>query len=275
MKLAWYLLFFVVLSAAAAARAVARTSPLLFQDVRIEQRLGATLPLDAEFRDQFGAPVRLGDYFGAKPVLLMPVYYTCPNICSEALQGLVEGISPLPLHPGRDFEIVAFSFNAAESPAEARAKLDEVTMNYAGRHGSPGWHFLTGGPQAIAALTQAIGFHYRYDAAHSMFIHASGLVVASSAGTISSYQPGAIYEPQDIENAIFAARQQRTVGTKRAANQLCYPFGPATGRYNALVIQVVRLAAISTVLAILFGLVLLWRTDLRRHRSGVSARAFR
>jgi protein SCO1/2 len=239
--------------------------PAQFAGIGIQQQLGSQLPLDTEFRDQAGTPVRLGKYFGKKPVLLVPVYYTCPTLCDEALRGVVEGISPLALRPGRDFEIVAFSFNPAEKPADARKKLDECTMNYAGRRGLPGWHFLTGAPFAIARLTRAVGFHYREDTVHHMFVHASGMLIASPDGRISHYLFGVEYEPRDLRNGILSAAQRRLLPTE-TLRLLCYRFSSSTGRFNRIAIFLLRLGASLTILALAAGLVVLCRNDRRQPR---------
>jgi protein SCO1/2 len=246
--------------------AAAQAFPPQFRDIGIEQRLGAELPLDSEFVDQSGARVHLGDFFKGKPVLLIPVYYTCQTLCSEALRGLVEGISPLSLRPGRDFEIVAFSFNPAEGVEDARKKLDECTMNYAGRRGLPGWHFLIGRPEGIADLTHAIGFHYRYDSAHQMFIHASGMVIATPDARISRYLFGVTYQPRDLMNGISTAANQHISTGGAAMRLLCYPFASSTGRFNNMAMVLLRGASAATLLGLAAGLIGLWRYDRRRHR---------
>jgi protein SCO1 len=246
--------------------ASAQMFPPQYRDIGIEQRPGAALPLDATFRDENGVVVQLGDYFHEKPVLLMPVYYTCSTLCPEALRGLVEGISRVPLQPGRDFEIVAFSFNPEETPTDALEKLKECRRNYAGTRESPGWHFLTGSAASIARVTRAIGFHYRYDPQQHMFIHASGMMIATPDGHIAQYLFGVSYQPSDLQQGIRIASQNRVEAPTQASRLLCYPFATAAGRYNKAALLALRSGAVLMLAALAVYLFALWRFDMRRHR---------
>lgn len=259
------LLFVAValLSTIAVEPAAAQMFPPLFRDIGIDQRPGAQVPLDAQFRDQTGASVRLGDYVHGKPVLLLPVYYTCTTLCSETLRGLVEGISPLSLHPGSDYEIVAFSINPEETPADALKQVNRCTMNYSGRHGDPGWHFLTGDAHAINAVTNAIGFHYRYDTQNKIFVHAAGLMILTPGGRVSRYLLGVTFQPSDLQQGLLASARG-AIGPESAATRLlCYPFSAGSARYNRLVIRAIQCTAAAMLMALIGGLIYLWRADLR------------
>jgi len=248
---------------ATAVRARAQMFPPLFRDIGIDQRLGAQLPLDAQFRDQNGTPVRLGDFFHDKPVLLAPVYYTCTTLCDETLRGLVEGISRISQQPGTDYEIVAFSFNPDETPADALKKYKECTRNFAGTRSAPGWHFLTGSPDAIAALTRAIGFHYRYDPENHIYVHAAGLMIATPGGRLSRYLFGVTFQPKDLQDGLLISARNNISGKTPVARLLCYPFTAGAARYNSLVLLILRWTAVAMLLALAGGLFFLWRTDLR------------
>lgn len=250
-----------------AAGAQTQMFPPQFRDIGIDQHLGARLPLDAEFRDQSGMPVHLRDYFVHRPVLLLPVYFTCPTLCGAALRGLVEGISALPMRPGKDFDIVAFSFNPDETVTDARRKANESMLNYAGRRDLPGWHFLTGSPASIAALTQAIGFHYRYDPEHKLFVHPSAMVIATPDGLLSRYLFGVTYQPRDLQQGILAAAHGQMSWSSKALRLLCYPFASTSGRFNSLALLMLRCTALALVVGLGVGLATLWRNDIRISRS--------
>jgi protein SCO1 len=251
----------------------AQMFPPQFRDIGIEQRLGAQIPLSAVFRDQSGAVVHLGDYFHNKPVLLMPVYYTCTTLCGEALRGLVEGIGTLRMVPGRDFEIVAFSINPAENPADALNKLNECTMNYNGKQGGPGWHFLTGSVASINAVTEAIGFRYRYNAQQQMYVHASGMMVATPGGRVSHYLLGVAYQPRDLKQAISDATRNEIGASTPLLRLLCYPFAASNGRYNAITLLALHWMAGATIMGLFVGLLALWRFDRARQRAAVDSGA--
>ena len=182
--------FIAVSSLIRAASPISATPklPPELQGIGIDQRLGAQLPLSAQFQDESGQTVSLGSFFHGKPVLLALVYYECPMLCNRILSGVVAGLRPLSLKAGRDFEVVAVSFNPKETPAEAKSKRDLYSKEYSGTAGSPGWHFLVGSPASIKAITEAVGFHYRWDPATNMYVHASAIMMATPEG-----QAGAIF----------------------------------------------------------------------------------
>lgn len=182
-----------------AALANAQTLRPQFQGIGIKQNLNAAIPLDLVFHDETGASVTLRSFFETKPVLLAPVYFRCPMLCSQVLSGVVAGSRPLSIKPGRDFEIVAVSFDPADTPAEAARKRDQYSHSYSSRAGVAGWHFLTGAESSIQRLMLAIGFHYKYDAAHQMFIHASGIMILTPDGHLARYLYGVEYEPKDLK----------------------------------------------------------------------------
>jgi protein SCO1 len=245
----------------------AGTSPQLppsLQNIGIDQRLNASIPLGTMFRDEQGSEVQLGKYFRGRPVLLIPAYYTCPMLCSQVLSGVVAGLRPLSLVPGRDFEIVVFSFNPSETSADATRERDRYTRRYSTHAGVAGWHFLTGSPDSIKALTDAIGFHYRYDAKLKIFVHGSGVMILTSSGKISRYLYGVDYEPKDLKLGLVDAAN-RKIGT--IADQIllfCYHYDPTTGKYTTKVLGALRIAAVLTLLFVGIVLAFYWRMERSR-----------
>lgn len=267
------LICFVLFLAAASTLLEAQTpSPILprqLQGIGIEQHLNAQVPLDTVFRDETGASVPLRAFFGQKPVLLVPVYYTCPMLCSQILAGVVSGLKPLWLAPGHDFNIVAISFNPADTPADARAKRNQYSRRYSKKAGINGWHFLVGSQASIQAVMQAVGFHYRWDPVNKMYIHASGVMVLTPEGRIARYLYGVEYEPKDLKLSLIEASHNR-IGTPVDQILLfCYHYDPKTGKYGALVVNMLRGAAALTLITLVIALVLLWRRDLRQHREAL------
>lgn len=254
----------------------AESSPQLppsLQNIGIDQRLNASLPLDTLFRDEQGQEVRLGEYFHGHPVLLLPVYYTCPMLCSQILSGVVAGLRPLSLAPGRDFEIVAFSFNPSETPADATRERDLYTRRYSTHAGVAGWHFLTGTPESIAALTNAIGFHYRYDSKLKIFIHGSGIMILTPDGKISRYLYGVDYEPKDLKLGLVDA-SNRKIGTLADRILLfCYHYDPTTAKYTTTVLAILKISAVLTLLLMAAGFAFYWR--LERRQTFIRAREVR
>ena len=234
--------------------------------IGIEQRLNAQIPLDTMFRDESGASVQLRSFFGSKPVLLLPVYYRCPMLCSQILSGVVAGLRPLSLKPGRDFDVVAISFDPADTPAEAALKRTQYSHSYSSRAGVNGWHFLVGSQAAITPVMQAIGFHYRWDPVHKMFIHASGVMIATPEGRVARYLYGVEYEPKDLKLSLVEASHNRIGSAVDQILLFCYHYDPKTGKYGAVVLGSLKIGAIFILIAMSVGLFFLWRRDLRKYR---------
>jgi protein SCO1/2 len=238
-----------------------------FQGIGIQQNLNGTIPLDLVFHDETGASVPLRSFFGTKPVVLAPVYFRCPMLCSQVLSGVVAGLRPLSIKPGRDFEILAVSFNPADTPAEAASKRAQYSHSYSSRAGTAGWHFLTGSESSIKPLMQAIGFHYKYDAAQQMFIHASGIMILTPDGHLARYLYGVEYEPKDLKLSLIEASNDRIGSPVDQILLFCYHYDPRTGKYGAMVINLLRGAAILMIGVLAIGGWLLWRGDLREYRA--------
>jgi protein SCO1/2 len=235
--------------------------PALLKDIGIDQRLNALLPLDLPLRDESGRTVRLGDYFGRRPVILALVYYNCPMLCTQVLNGLVGALNVMSLDAGRDFDVVAVSFDARETPAMAAAKKDAYLSRYKRPNAAAGWHFLTADAASIERLTKAAGFRFRYDRERDQFAHASAIMVATPDGRLARYFYGIEYAPRDLRLGLVEASAGR-VGTPVDQILLyCFHYDPASGKYGAVIVNIIRLAGAATL--VLLGLSL-WMMSRRR-----------
>ena len=241
--------------------------PKKFDGIGIDQRLNAKAPLDTVFRDESGASVPLRTYFREKPVLLVPVYFRCPLLCPQVLSGVVRGLRPLRLAPGRDFEIVAISFDPGDIPQDAAQKRDRYAHEYSSRNGTNGWHFLVGSQQSIQAVMNAVGFRYRSDPATKMFIHASGVMILTPDGRVSRYFYGVDFEPKDLKLGLVESSNGRIGSPVDQILLLCYHYDPKTGKYGAVVINILRLAGALMVVIMAGGLFLLLRRDRKVYRA--------
>ena len=228
--------------------------PTALRDVRIEQKLDQQLPLDLVFRDESGQQVQLGQYFGKKPVVLALVYYGCPMLCTQVLNGMVTSFRVLPFAIGKEFDVVTVSFDPRETSALAREKkklyLDYLPATMRA-NANNGWHFLTGDPVNIEKLTAAVGFHYRYDEATKQFAHASGIMVTTPQGKLSRYLYGIDYAPRDLRLGLIESSANKIGSPVDQLLLYCYHYDPSTGKYGARVMMVMRIAGIITVLGIL------------------------
>jgi protein SCO1 len=224
--------------------------PSVLSKVTFEQHLNEQLPLDLPFRDEDGRPVRLGDYFGQRPVVLAFVYYECPMLCTQVLNGLTTSLTVLEETVGREFDVVAVSFDARETPALASGKKKSHLDRYKRPESAAGWHFLTGEESSIKALTAAAGFHYVWDDKTQQFAHPSGIIVATPEGKLSRYFFGIEYASRDVKFALVESSAGR-IGN--AIDQLllyCYHYDPATGSYGFVAMGAVRVAGALTLVAL-------------------------
>jgi protein SCO1/2 len=254
----------LVLSAVIAAppsRAQQATPPPILREVSIAQNLNARIPPDLMFRDEEGKSVRLGDYFGQKPIVLSLVYFDCPALCTEVLNGELRTMRAISLDLGKDFDAVTVSFEPKDTPALAKAKRDV----YAGQYGRPGaadhWHFLTGEQQSIDALTQAVGFHYAYDSANRQYAHAAAIMVLTPDGRIARYFYGVQYPARDVRLGLVEASQGKIGALTDQALLYCYQYDPMTGKYGLVVMNVLRAAGGMTVLALGIFMLVMFRRD--------------
>jgi protein SCO1 len=239
----------------------ANTRPPRLENVGIEQRLDAQVPPDLTFRDETGKSVKLGGYFGRKPMILNLVYFNCTMLCGQELAGLASAMRLMKFDVGNEFDVITVSFDPRETPQMAAAKKQD----YVGRYGRPnaasGWHFLTGSPDAINALTKAVGFQYHYDEKTNQYAHATAIMVLTPQGRISRYFYGVDFPPKDLRLGLVEASQAKIGNAVDAVLLFCYHYDPQTGKYGAMVANILRLAAAATILLLGGLLFILWRLD--------------
>ena len=228
----------------------ANVRPPGLQNVGIEQHLDEQIPADLNFRDETGKPVRLGDYFGKKPMILNLVYYNCPMLCGEVLSGLEGALRVLKFDVGKEFDVLTVSFDPRETPDMATRKKAEFLKRYGRAGAAEGWHFLTGPQESIDALTKAAGFQYQYDPKTGQFAHATAIMILTPEGKIAQYYYGVDYAPKDLRLGLIQASENK-IGT--LADQVllyCYHYDPTTGKYGAIISRVLKLAGIATLLGL-------------------------
>lgn len=222
----------------------------ILQRVGIDQRLGTQVPLDLRFRDESGRDVALGDYFGTRPVVLALVYYECPMLCNQVLNGLTQTLRVMSFNAGREFDVVAVSFDPNEGPSLARAKKTTYVSKYGREGAADGWHFLTGTKQASAALASAVGFRYEWDAQSNQWAHGAGIVVMTPTGVVSRYFYGIEYGVRDVRLGLVEASNNRIGTVADQVKLLCYRYDPMTGKYGMVVLNSIRAGGVLTILAL-------------------------
>lgn len=246
--------------------------PEALENIGIEQKLNEQLPLETQFKDENGNTVKLGQFFGnKKPVILAFVYYECPMLCNEVLNGLVGGLKGISFSAGKEFDVVAISFDARENdmPGLARNKKENYIARYDRKDSTGGWHFLTGDQAAIDAVTKAAGFNYRWDEKSGQFAHAAGVMVVTPEGRLARYFYGVDYAPKDLKFGVMEASQNRIGNPVDQLMLYCYHYDPATGKYGLVILNVIRLGGILTLLGLGVMFVVFWQRN--KHRKTVLA----
>jgi protein SCO1/2 len=245
--------------------------PTVLSKVQVRQHLNAQLPLNAQFVDDTGAPVTLGKYFDGKhPAVLSTVYYDCPMLCSEEMDGLTSALEMVHLVPGKDFQIVLISIDPTETPALAAKKKAFYLKRYGHPETAGGWHFLTGQKPAIDAVTDAVGFGYVRvpgpDGKLTQFAHASSIEIATPTGKLAQYYLGVEYSPKDVLLGLIDASGNKIGSPVANILTYCYHYDPQNNKHSLIVARVVQLGGIVTVASLGSFIFLMFRRDLKLGR---------
>jgi protein SCO1/2 len=247
----------------------AAAKPGILTKVGIDQKLNQQVPLDLAFVDETGRDVRLGEYFGKRPVILALVYYECPMLCTQVLNGLVGSLGVLTFDVGREFDVVAVSINPREGPGLAAQKKEAYLERYKRPQTAAGWHFLTGKEENIRKLADAVGFRYAFDETIKQYAHGAAIELLTPRGVLSKYFYGIEFSPRDIKFGVMEASEERVGSLIENALLLCYHYDPATGKYGATALRAVRIGAVATMLAIVSFVFVSLRKERLAHRDAV------
>lgn len=229
--------------------------------IAFEQKLGAQVSGGLVFRDEAGREVKLAEFFGRKPVVLVLGYYECPMLCTLALNGLIECLADLKWNVGEQFEVVNVSIDPRETPKQAAAKKSVYLRRYGRPGAEAGWHFLTGGAAAIETLTEEVGFAYAYDTVAKQFAHPAGLVVLTPQGRVAKYLFGVQFTPNDLLGALKDASGNRIGSRLERLAVLCFSYSPIQGKYGVAIMLGVRVMGVATLAGLVWMLVALRRRE--------------
>jgi protein SCO1/2 len=238
--------------------------PDMLRTVGIEQKLGEQLPMDAEFKDENGNSVQLSTYFNTgRPVILAFVYYECPMLCNQVLNGLTGSLKGMSFDVGKEFDVVAISFDARENdkPDLAKNKKASYLEHYNRPNTESGWHFLTGTQDAIDRATSAAGFNYKWDEKSNQFAHAAGVMIVTPEGKLSRYFYGIDYSPKDIKFGIMESAAGKVGDPADKLLLYCFHYDPASGKYGLAILRVIRLFAVLTLLGMGTMIFVFWRRN--------------
>jgi protein SCO1/2 len=246
----------------------AKAKPGLLSKIGIDQHLNQQVPLDLTFTDETGHEVPLSTFFGKRPVVLAMVYYECPMLCTQVLNGMVAALGVINFDVGREYDVIAVSINPKEGPGLAAQKKQAYLERYKRPQTAAGWHFLTGKEENIQRLASAVGFRYAFDEHIQQYAHGAGIEILTPKGVLSKYFYGIEFSARDIRFGLIEASDEHIGSPIDDALLLCYHYDPSTGKYGTAVIDAVRIGAVATVLAFLTFLFVSLRKE-RAHRDAV------
>ena len=235
--------------------------PELLKQVGIDQKLNQSIPLDLTFRDENGAPVQLGQFFGQKPVVLTLVYYNCPMLCTQVLNGVESSLKELSTDIGNQYDVVTISIDPTESHVLAKTKKEMYVGMYGRPGAAQGWHFLTGDEPQIKQLADAVGFRYAYDPDTKQFAHASAIMLLTPEGKISRYFYGIQYPTRDLRLGLVEASEGKIGSPVDQVLLFCYHYDPKTGKYGLLISHIIQAGGALTVLILGVGMLILFRGE--------------
>lgn len=236
--------------------------PALIQRVGIDQKMGAQIPADLPFTDDSGHPATLRQYLG-KPVILALVYYQCPSLCNMILNGVLRGVKNLSMAAGRDYQIVAVSFDPRETPEMAASKKASYVKGYRRDGAENGWHFLTGPEASSKVLADAVGFHYAFDPATNQYAHGSAIMLLTPEGRVTRYFYGIDYPERDLRLGLVEASNNHIGSAIDQVMLYCYHYDPSNGKYGLVIMNVLRLAGLLTVGSLAIFMIVMFRRDFR------------
>ncbi|TVQ65092.1 MAG: SCO family protein [Balneolaceae bacterium] len=238
--------------------------PAILDEIGVDEQLGNTVPHDIFFKNSYGETVRLGDLFeSGKPVLLNPLYYDCPVLCGLVLDAVFNVVNDLVWSPGKDYTIISFSIDPAETP-EMAARSKQRYLSDLDRPGAEnGWHFLTGSRESIEAVTNAVGFRYKYDELTGEYLHLASIMMLSPEGVVTRYLYGAAFREFDLRNALFEAADGTIGNTLDRVLFYCFTYDPSSQSYVPVAMNIMKLGGLATVIFLGIFLSVFWRREKR------------
>ncbi len=248
---------------------------VLLRKVEFIQKLNTQISPDLNFHDENGRSGTLRQYFDARPIILVPIYFECPQLCSETMNGLLRALRSVSFDAGKQFHVLVFSFDPKDTPTDALAKKRQTLERYGRAHAENGWTFLTGDANAIQKLTDSIGFHFAYDDELKQYAHSTGVVLLTPQGKVSHYFFGVEYSAKDLRLALVEASHEKIGSPVDELLLYCYRYDPLTGKYGLIIQRVMRLAGLATVLMLGFavGWMLLQEKTARARVGGEAAQS--
>lgn len=234
--------------------------PAILDDIGVDEKLGDTIPMDLRFANSEGDSVSIADLIeSGKPVLLNPLYYECPVLCSLVLDAVFKVVDDLSWTPGSDYTIISFSIDPDEGP-DLSSSSKKRYLDALDRPGAEeGWHFLTGNEKDIKKLTEAVGFAYKYDERTGEYLHPASIIMLSPDGVVTRYLYGATFKEFDLRNALYEAADGKIGSTVDKAILYCFTYDPDSQGYVPVAINIMKLGGLATAIFLGIFLFVFWK----------------
>lgn len=240
--------------------------PKELEDVGIDEKLGNQLDLDLKFKDENNQDVTLGSYInGNKPVIISPIYYSCPGLCNFHLNGFTDALKAMSWSSGRDFTMIALSFDPKETPDLALKKKASYMKIYDRPTAEEGWHFLTGSEESVRAFTKSIGFKYKWNEEELQWAHVSAAIIVSPQGKISRYLPGIQFDPRDVKLALTEAADGKIGNFVDSFVLYCFHYDPKQSKYTIFAGGLMKMGGSAMLLLMLVWLIPIWFKGRKKH----------
>lgn len=240
--------------------------PPQLEGVGVDEKLGAQVNLDLTFTAENGYQAPLRQFFHKdRPVLLNLVYYTCPMLCNQVLNGQVGAMREVPWTPGQEYEVVTISIDPKDNFDVARKKKAAYLENY--ERPAPGWHFLTGFQGNAGRLAGQVGFRYTYDPVREQYAHAAAIMILTPEGRVSRYLYGVKFKSRDFRLALTEASAGRTGSSFDKLLLFCFHYDPQARSYVLFATNFMRAGGVLVVLILGLTLWRLFRDERRRSKA--------
>ena len=223
---------------------------------------GARAPLDLAVTDaRTGKATTLGDALAGRPALLLPVDYTCGNVCDPMVSMSADALAATGLAPD-EYALVLVGIDPRDDAAAARRMLSETLGD---RATSVRPVPLIVSDANLATLTGAFGYASVYDAGTDSFAHPAAALLLAGDGRVARVLSPLALTGRDLRLALTEASEGRIGGLGARLTLLCYGYDAARGVYTPLVQRILTAAGVVTILAI--GLLIAGLTRLTRKRA--------
>lgn len=229
------------------------TVPEEIKNVGIDEKIGQTIDLNIQVTDENGQKVQLSSFFQPhKPVLLSPIYYDCPGLCSFHFNGVIDSLKKIDWNPGDKFQVLAFSFDASENDIKKAGLGAKKKANYMKMYARPGtengFHFVTADQESIDKLMTAVGFRYKWNEKANEWSHVSAAIMISPEGKISRYLHGIEFNPQDMKFALNETANGKVGNIVDSVMLYCFKFDQHQSKYGLQVFRVMQVAGAFMIL---------------------------